>query len=89
MSGFGRAAYFWQNFFLGSSDLNPANGPKNVHRGLLDYATPHSDVSGTANKHYHCVLNDSLGSFKETEEKEEVKNAIFLTFVDIISVSDF
>ena len=69
------------------SDLKPSNGPKIVRRGLLDCATPNTDISGTVNEPYQCVLNDSFGSFKETEEKEEVKNAILLAFVDIISVS--
>ena len=69
------------------SDLNPANDLKKVRQGLLDCATSHSNVSGTTNEPYQCVLNDSLGSFKETEEKEEVKNAILLAFIDIISVS--
>ena len=70
------------------SDLYPAKGSKKVHRGLLDCATPHSKISGTANEPYQCMLNDSLGSFKETEEKE-VKNVILLVFVDIVSVSHF
>ena len=68
------------------SDLNSANGPKKVRRGLLDCATPNTDISGTMNEPYQCMLTDSLDSFKETEEKEEVKNAILLAFVDIISV---
>ena len=56
-------------------------GPKKVHQGLLDSTTPHSDVTGTANEPYQYKLNDFLGRFKETEVKDEVRNAILLAFV--------
>jgi len=69
--------------YLFLAKLRSGFGWNKICRVLPDCVMPQSDVSGTADEPCQCMLYNSFGSLKKTEEKEEVEKVILLAFIDI------